>query len=276
MHVGMREVAYNLRQLAACASVAAGPSHSRLERLPQLARFALRRLTARPHRLIVHGGYNTALRREAEVAETLVRLERLALPPHADRAKNWDAFRAFSFILEQGAPGAAVLDMGSSKYGRVLGWLHLYGFRDLHGCDLVFDEPFTCSSIEYSRQDIEATSYPSKRFDFVTCLSVIEHGVDPARFFREVARVLKPGGYLLLSTDYWETPVLQEPLYDDLYKSQVHVFSRAEVDGLVACAAAQGLELVDPLDATCDERVVLWVRLNLRFTFLFLAFHLRA
>jgi SAM-dependent methyltransferase len=272
----MREVAYNVRQLAACARVAAGPSHSRLKLLPQLVRCAVRRRTARPHSLTIHGGYNTALRREAEVAETLQRLERLALAPHGDRAKSWDAFRAFSFIIEHGTAGAAVLDMGSSKYGRLLGWLHLYGFRDLHGCDLVFAEPFTQGAIEFSRQDIEATSYPSKRFDFVTCLSVIEHGVDPTRFFREVARILKPGGYLLLSTDYWETPLLQEPLYDDLYKADVHIFSRDEVDGLVACAAEQGLELVDPLDATCDERVVLWARLNLRFTFLFLAFHLRA
>jgi SAM-dependent methyltransferase len=42
--------------------------------------------------------------------------------------------------------------------------------------------------------------YPSESFDLVTSTEVIEHLENPRRFFREVARVLKPGGQIILST----------------------------------------------------------------------------
>jgi SAM-dependent methyltransferase len=270
------QVLYNFEQLRACAfAFDRAPASAWRVRYRQL-RFALRRLLAKPLEEILRGPYNSALRREAEVGTAIARLERLALLPHQDGPKNWDAFRAFSFILEHAAAGAAVLDMGSSAYGRILGWLHLYGFRDLHGCDLVFQEPFVRGAIEYTGQDIEATSFPSKRFDFVTCLSVIEHGVRLERFFNEAARLLKTGGFLVLSTDYWASKLPQDGLYDDLYDCSVHIFSREEVRELLRCAASCGFEPVDTVDDRCEEKVVFWERLGLRFTFLFLVFRLQA
>ena len=40
-------------------------------------------------------------------------------------------------------------------------------------------------------------------FDYVTSLSVIEHGVNIEKYFREMSRIIKSNGYLLTSTDYW-------------------------------------------------------------------------
>ncbi len=40
-------------------------------------------------------------------------------------------------------------------------------------------------------------------FDYITSLSVIEHGVNIENYFKEMNRVLKKGGMLLTSTDYW-------------------------------------------------------------------------
>ena len=56
-------------------------------------------------------------------------------------------------------------------------------------------------------QDITDLTYPDNMFDIVVCTSVVEH-IFPQKGFmgdmiaiREMARILKPGGFLLLSTD---------------------------------------------------------------------------
>jgi 2-polyprenyl-6-hydroxyphenyl methylase/3-demethylubiquinone-9 3-methyltransferase len=51
--------------------------------------------------------------------------------------------------------------------------------------------------IEYRIGDVAALD---GRFDFVTCLEVIEHVADPAAFLKALAQRLAPGGLLVLST----------------------------------------------------------------------------
>lgn len=214
---------------------------------------------------------NTALKQDREVSAALRQLSRLGLVPHEGREKNWDAFRAFSFVAAHGDQRTAVLDMGSATYGVILPWLHRYGWRDLHGCDISFSRAFRRAAIEYTPQNIERTSYPSGRFDFVTCLSVIEHGVDLTTFFFEVARVLKPGGHLLLSTDYWRDALASEVRYDPRYNCPLKIFTEEEIPGLLKTASEFGLAPTEAVDTSCEEKVVYWERFDLRYTFLFLA-----
>ena len=54
-----------------------------------------------------------------------------------------------------------------------------------------------------SVQDLEKTNFKDNMFDFITSLSVIEHGVNIQNYFREMNRILKKDGMLLTSTDYW-------------------------------------------------------------------------
>ncbi len=52
--------------------------------------------------------------------------------------------------------------------------------------------------IEYCTGEIDAVS--GRTFDLITCLEVIEHVADPARFIGGLAQLLAPGGLMILST----------------------------------------------------------------------------
>lgn len=53
-----------------------------------------------------------------------------------------------------------------------------------------------------SIQDLEKTNFKNNMFDYITSLSVIEHGVNIQNYFKEMNRILKKGAVLLTSSDY--------------------------------------------------------------------------
>lgn len=55
---------------------------------------------------------------------------------------------------------------------------------------------------ELVRANLEALPFEEGSFDLVLCTQVIEHLLDPARGLAEIARVLAPGGRVLVTTDH--------------------------------------------------------------------------
>jgi SAM-dependent methyltransferase len=221
-----------------------------------------------------HHVLNRALLAPAEWQQALASVRRLRLQPHEDGPKNWDALGALDAILSELPISAAVLDAGAAAYSPLLPWLYLYGYRDLHGINLVFDRPFAFGPIQYIPGDILRSPYPDARFDAIACLSVIEHGVDQDLFLKEMSRILKPGGLLIVSCDYFAEPTPTAGL--TAYGGPVTVFDRTRIGELLRKADAYGLSSTSSVDLECSERVVSWQRLNLAFTFLLLAFRRRA
>lgn len=216
---------------------------------------------------------NSVLKTEAEVKESLQKLKKLKLRPHNEHFKNWDSYRVFSFILKYGSAKSYILDVGCADYGVILPWLELYGFSNLYGCDISFKEDFRKGHINYSRQNLESTSFKSDSFDFITSISVIEHGVNLENYFREMSRLLKPGGYSLTSADYWPEPIDTKGIYPYGEEfGEMKVFTREDIEELVKKAEKYGLKLIEPIDFSYKEKVVHWKRVNKRFTFILLIF----
>jgi len=214
--------------------------------------------------------FNAVLKIRSEVEESIANLKNLKLFQHGEFTKNWDCYRAFTFILNYGSPDSQIFDAGSAVYGVILPWLELYGYSNLYGCDISFKQDFRKGKIQYIKQDLQKTNFKSGLFDFITSISVIEHGVDVHSYLKEMSRILKPGGYLLTSTDYWHEPIDTKGLYPyGKALGEMKVFTREDIEQLVQAAPEYGLELIQPIDFSYKDRVVHWERVDKKYTFIF-------
>ncbi len=206
------------------------------------------------------------LRSRADWEAAVAECRRLRLPLHHDRPKNWDALGAVATVLDRCGTDARVLDAGSARYSSVLPWLRLYGLTDLVGNNLEFGGDVRRDGVLFRHGDITATDFPDARFDAVTCMSVVEHGVPLEPFLAETARILRPGGVLVVSTDYDADPPDTRGV--TMYGQPVHIFSPTEIRHLVALAGRHGLDLLGELALEHAERPVHWERTGLDYTFI--------
>jgi 2-polyprenyl-3-methyl-5-hydroxy-6-metoxy-1,4-benzoquinol methylase len=222
-------------------------------------------------------------------------LQKLQLFRHHSQIKSWDTYKMIKMI--SGANRESfVLDVGCYE-SPILPMLKRLGFTNLYGCDLVLKSSSDCnldftnnniSSFKYpedyepiakmysdksyqlSIRNLEDTKYSDQMFDYVTSLSVIEHGVNIEKYFREMSRIIKSNGYLLTSTDYWPDKLVNNK--NVLSKETPdNIFSRDEIEKLVEIADKNGLKLIEPIDFEYKDKVVRWNSIGLDFTFIFFA-----
>ncbi|MBV9714295.1 MAG: class I SAM-dependent methyltransferase [Solirubrobacterales bacterium] len=131
---------------------------------------------------------------------------------------------------------AQVLDAGCGS-GRTLVELQDYG--SVHGVELDPQAAEVARSLglgEIAIGRLEQLPWPDATFDLITCLDVIEHTPDDRVTLRELGRVAKPGGWLLVTVPAYQA---LWSVHDDAN----HHFRRYSRPTLRAAALESGWQL---------------------------------
>jgi SAM-dependent methyltransferase len=181
---------------------------------------------------------NAVLQNESQLSASLAQLRTLGLPPAAEAAQNWAGLAALDLILGNTTRQARILDAGGERHSMILPWLWLYGYRRLIAGSAAFTRRSTLGPIVYEYDDLTHSHYPSGHFNAITCLAVIEQGIDLWLYFEEMARLLKPGGLLITSTTYGEAAGADGT---GSSRAPLHVYTRREIEHALELAARFGL-----------------------------------
>jgi SAM-dependent methyltransferase len=195
-------------------------------------------------------------------------VRRAGLPLHQDPPKNWDNLLAVHHACAMGQ-GAACLDAGAGDGSAFLPGLRRLGFRRLVGNNLDLTYPMFQDGVLYEKGDIERMKYLDESFDFIACLSVVEHGVNVDKFLSESARILRPGGRVFISTDYWEEPI--DCGNRMAFGVPVKIFSPSDIEDMLKVAARNGLEPTSVVNLGCAKKTIEWIGLEYTFINLLLS-----
>ena len=113
----------------------------------------------------------------------------------------------FGRMLRDIPRSAKVLDVGSGT-GSNLRMLVEAGFRDVRGLDMSpaaaqFAKAKNLPPIEYG--DVQRLPYEAETFDLLLATDVVEHVDDDAKAVQELARILRPGGHLLVTVPCFQS-----------------------------------------------------------------------
>jgi hypothetical protein len=213
---------------------------------------------------------NAVLKTKPEYLNCIAILDSLGLPKHTDLPKNWDTLAALSLIvndtsIEKDSP---IMDAGGEYYSVIMHQLAAYGYTKLHCVNLTFTGETQVNNIIYAHGDITQTTFDNDTFAAITCLSVIEHIPHLEQYFAEMSRILKSGGILFISTDYWETAI--DTLGKTSYDAPFKIFDKEGIVKLIDTAKKYGLELTEPVNLTCKNRIVDCE--GFKYTFIYLTF----
>ena len=188
------------------------------------------------------------------------------------RIKSWDVLETVRYIEEHVPRAAKILDLGANT-SEILAILHRLGYSDLVGVDVapeVAKMPYA-NAIRYVQADFMRTGFADGSFDALTAISAIEHGYDGDALFAECARLLRPGGHLVVSFDYWPEKI--DTTGTLMYGMTWRIFSRDEAFELIETASKYGFEPTGAIELDAAERVVQWGRW--KYTFAWLALRKR-
>jgi len=219
-------------------------------------------------------GCNT-LKSKQEMLAAASLMDYLGLPHHSDFQKDWDSLKALFYLFTKTEPSSKILDAGGGIHSPVLNALSSYGYENLYACDVQdvnYDIEKFSDKIKFSIQNIVNTNYPDHFFQAVTCLSVIEHGVNHRKFFAEMSRIMEKNGLLIITADYWPDYIDCTGIYPyGPDNSEMKIYQSGDIEDLVQIGKELDFELCSSLELAAVEKAVRWDDVDREYTFIFLA-----
>ena len=122
--------------------------------------------------------------------------------------------------------GATVLDAACGEgYGSYL--MKSWGAKNVEGIDISSDaiafakNQFKSEGLQYSLHTVEILPFEDNYFDLVVSLETMEHLENPELFLKEIKRVVKPDGVVILSCPndnyYFEKDKIKNPFHKQAY-----------------------------------------------------------
>lgn len=193
---------------------------------------------------------NKFLQTRADIDDATKYLQDNGLVESGISAKNWEVFQVLPYMrdgnwLDMGSDGGVVLDNLVRK--------NIKGQKV--GIDLGYPlDNWSRDGVDYIKGDLMNVPMPDGFFNFISCLSVIEHEVSFEKFAKEVSRLLAKGGGLFCSFDFWEP----KPVYEKrkLYKLDWNILDKQDVLNLVEVLKENGIEIASEIDWTTKDAVI--------------------
>lgn len=212
-----------------------------------------------------------------EIGEANKFLNKKRLPKHPTPEKNRDLYQLYN-IIEFMPRNIRIIDLGCGEL-HVLKFLYALGFKNLYGVDLLIGwkerlvqlikmlkEHSLSPPFHLFKGNITKTKFPAQFFDLGICISTIEHGVNLEEFLNESYRILKIGGLLFITTDYWEEDI-NIVNNNKPFGLSWKVFSKKDIKQFIELSYDIGFSLYKNSSIpNCSEQCVIWN--NQEYTFI--------
>ncbi len=118
---------------------------------------------------------------------------------YKEQSFKWEFWS--SIIKRYTNKNSSVLELGCT-YGYL--FKHLKGYKNLYGIDIskhaINVSKALNSKADFQVMDVQDLKFNKNTFDFVVAIDVLEHLPDPKKGIKEISKVLKPNGILILAT----------------------------------------------------------------------------
>lgn len=193
---------------------------------------------------------NEFLKTKKQITEATKWLNDYNYTVHPISCKDWElklfteALKDYD-LLDMGADGSFILHNAIKKgiKGRKVG----IDLSEVTGDN-------KAEGVEYFKGDLMHTPFDDNSFDTIISASTIEHEVDLSIFATEVGRLLRKGGKLIVSFDYW--PYKVDSSHIKLYGLTWNILDIHDVLSLVESCKTNGLTLTSEIDWTVQDKVI--------------------